>query len=238
MGVGFALSIAVRRFFTRFSKGRRCKLVIVRTPTKGSQMKISKALAATGLVLALSLGSAASASASELAPSNYPITSPVTETPDTEVSKDVKPKDRKAVDSYRKIKKAYEQKQANYAAKVEFKAAMTAWKEAMTAWETTNASLLASLKAIKTNFNTSVKATETAYAASMAAAKTAADPQVARAYARATKAAEIAAAVKSRNEAIAALGVIPAKPVKPENDGKGKVKGKGDHGKGKGKKND
>ena len=75
----------------------------------------------------------------------------------------------------------------------------------------------------------------------MAAAKTAADPQVARAYARATKAAEIAAAVKSRNEAIAALGEIPAKPVKPENDGKGKVKGKGNNGhgnNGKGKKND
>ena len=199
-------------------------------------MKISKSLVATGLVLALSIGSAASASATEVVPSNYPITSPVTDTTDTTVSVDVKPKDRKVVDGYRKIKKAYEQKQANYAAKVEFKAAMTAWKEAMTAWETTNASLLASLRTIKTNFNTSVKTTETNFAAAMAAAKTAADPQVARAYARATKAAEIAAAVKSRNDAIAALGEIPAKPVKPENDGKGKVKGKGD--KGNEKKND
>ncbi len=194
-------------------------------------MKISKSLVATGLVLALSIGSAASASATEVVPNNYPITSPVNETTDTTVSVDVKPKDRKVVDGYRKIKKTYEQKQANYAAKVEFKAAMTAWKEAMTAWETTNASLLASLRTIKTNFNTSVKTTETKFAAAMAAAKTAADPQVARANARATKAAEIAAAIKSRNEAIAALGEIPGKPVKPENDGKGKVKGKGDKGK-------
>ena len=92
------------------------------------------------------------------------------------------------------------------------------------------------MKSITTNFNASVKTTETNFAAAMAAAKTAADPQVARAYARATKAAEIAAAVKSRNDAIAALGEIPAKPVKPENDGKGKVKGKGD--KGNEKKND
>jgi len=196
-------------------------------------MKISKTLAATGLVLALSLGSAVSASASELAPSVYPIVSPVT---DTTVSEDVKPKDRKVVDGYRKIKKTFEQKQANYAAKVEFRAAMTAWQDAMKAWETTNASLASALKTIKTNFNEAVKAADVKFAASMAAAKTAADPQVARAYARATKAAEIAAAVKSRNDAIAALGEIPAKPVKPENDGKGKVKGKGD--KGNEKKND
>jgi hypothetical protein len=187
-------------------------------------MKISKTMAATGLVLALTLGSAVSATAVDLVPSVTQTVAPVT---DTTVSVDVKPKDRKVVEGYRKIKKAYELKQANYAAKVEFKAAMTAWKEAMTAWETTNAGLIAALKSIKTNFNTSVKTTETNFLASMAAAKTASDPQVARAYARATKAAEIAAAVKSRNEAIAALGEIPAKPVKPENDGKGKVKGKG-----------
>jgi hypothetical protein len=199
-------------------------------------MKISKTLAATGLVLAFSLGSAVSASASELAPSVYPIVSPVTDTTDTTVSVDVKPKDRKVVDGYRKIKKTYEQKQANYAAKVEFRAAMAAWQDAMKAWETTNASLISALKTIKTNFNEAVKAADVKFAASMAAAKTAADPQVARAYARATKAAEIAAAVKSRNDAIAALGEIPAKPVKPENDGKGKVKGKGD--KGNEKKND
>jgi hypothetical protein len=198
-------------------------------------MKISKTLAATGLVLALSLGSAVSASASDLVPSNYPIINPVTDTTDTAVSEDVKPKDRSAVEGYRKIKKTYEQKQSNYAAKVEFKAAMTAWQEAMKAWETTNASLISALKAIKTNFNQAVKAADVKFAASMAAAKTAADPQVARAYARATKAAEVAAAVKSRNDAIAALGEIPAKPVKPENDGKGKVKGKG---KDKSKKND
>ena len=123
-------------------------------------MKISKTLAATGLVLALSLGSAVSASASDLVPSNYPVTSPVTDTTDTNVSVDVKPKDRKVVEGYRKVKKTYEQKQANYAAKVEFKAAMTAWQEAMKAWETTNASLISALKAIKTNFNQAVKAAD------------------------------------------------------------------------------
>ena len=77
-------------------------------------MKISKTLAATGLVLALSLGSAVSASASELVPSGYPITNPVTEPTDTDVSVDVKPKDRKVVDGYRKIKRPTSRSRRGY----------------------------------------------------------------------------------------------------------------------------
>ena len=192
-------------------------------------MKISKTIAATVLAFSLMLPTAVAASASDVT-----TLTPVVTATDAPVIPEVSEKDRKAVETYRKIKARYEKQQAKLAARAEFQAAMTAWRDAMTAWQATNSGQIAALKTIKTNFNVAIKAADNAHKAAMTAAKTAADPQVARAFARANKAAAVAAAVASRNEAIKALGPIPAKPVKPVNDGKGKVKG---HGHDKGKKN-